>query len=339
MVISARRDSVSVLRAVAITTPVLWLIEWMTEGELGIGVTLGICTWVSVVLSALTVIARRIDVATSPIWRQLVTLALTAGAASSVVHIAFLLGLRTWGNAPDRSVAETAIRGFFDGDALFGFWALLVELPRRIGAERRLQDERRALHQEAELARIRSALEPHFVLNTLHTIAGLITDEPRKARSLVSTLGDLLRDAMHGSGKERHTVREELQWLRGFARILETRHFGKLSFEWDVDEATHDCVLPVLLLQPLLENAVQHGALRRNRPGAVVLRIRGEGDHLVCSVQDDGPGFDASRSERRGRGLELVRRRLLLEAADGSVRVASQRGSTRVELSLPRRTE
>ncbi|WP_437675820.1 sensor histidine kinase [Sorangium sp. So ce131] len=330
-------------KAVLITTAVLWLLDWVSTSRLDAREALGIAAWVSAVLGALTVVARRLDTQRTPVWRQLLTLALTAGITSSLTHLAVLLLVTAlpdaFADGPRQTFGATAVVGFFDGDALFGFWALLVELPRRIGAERRLEQERHALRQEAELARIRAALEPHFVLNTLNTIAGLVTEEPREARDLIATLGDLLRDAMPESRRHHHTVREEVSWLRGFARILESRHLGRLVFEWDVDRSAEDYVVPALLLQPLLENAVHHGALRRPGRGRVALRIAHDADRLRCIVEDDGPGFDPGSARPGGRGLDLVRRRITLESADASLRVDARPGRTRVEIVLPKRTQ
>lgn len=327
-------------KAVLIATAVLCLLDQISEGELEPQQALAIAAWVSTVFGALTFVARRIDARRAPVWRQLLALALTAGAASSLANLGLSLLAAALpevsGGGPRRGLVKAAVVGFFDGDALFGFWALLVELPRRIGAERRLEQERQALRQEAELARIRAALEPHFVLNTLNTIAGLVTEEPKEARALIATLGDLLRGAVQESRRHRHTVREEVAWLRGFARILEARHVGRLAFEWHVDRSTEDCVLPTLLLQPLLENAVQHGALRRPGGGRVALRIGGEGARLRCVVEDDGPGFEPGAARPEGRGLELVRRRVALESDGASVRVTSKPGTTCVEVVLPK---
>ncbi|WP_437756228.1 sensor histidine kinase [Sorangium sp. So ce1389] len=338
----ASQGKAHVGKAVVITTAVLWLLGWIDHGSFEPWHALGTAVWVAAVLGALTLAARRIDAQRAPIWRQLVVLAFTAGIASSITNTLFFLFAtalpEVFPEGPRRPLVATAVVGFFDGDAMFGFWALLVELPRQIDAQRRLERERRALRQEAELAHIRAALEPHFVLNTLNTIAGLVTEEPTEARNLIATLGDLLRDIMQGSRRSHHTVREEVSWLRGFARILESRHFGRLAFEWDVDASVEDCVLPVLLLQPLLENAVYHGALRRGERGRVVLQITGEAGHLRCAVEDEGPGFDLAAAPPEGRGLALVRRRVALESADASLRIDSKPGRTRLEVTLPRRT-
>jgi signal transduction histidine kinase len=333
---------VRLLEAVAVTTGVLCLLTWISGEPFGPAEAVGITIWVATVLASLTMAARWIDPVRTAIWRQLVALALTAGVASSLVNLLFFAAAEVLQDGstsgPRGGLLSAAVIGFFDGDALFGFWALLMELPRRIGAERRMEVERQALRQEAELARIRAALEPHFVLNTLNTIAGLVTDEPRKARNLIGTLGDLLRDTMQEAGRNRHTVREEVRWLRGFAQILAARHHGRLTFEWSVDGSMEDCFLPMLLLQPLLENAVQHGALRREEGGRVALRIGADAGRLRCTVEDDGPGFDPAGARPEGRGMELVRRRLALESPDASLEIHSSATGTGVHITLPRRT-
>lgn len=330
------------MKAALITIAVLWLLDWVSSGAFDLWTALGTAVWVSAVLGALTLVGSKLDTQSTPVWKQLLALAITAGVASSVIHIILYSIISALPElAAEREqpgLATAAIVGFFDGDALFGFWALLVELPRRIGAERRLEQERRALHQEAELARIRAALEPHFVLNTLNTIAGLVTEDPAEARNLIAALGDLLRGIVQDARRSHHTVREELSWLQGFARIVETRHFGRLDFAWSVEGAVEECILPVLLLQPLLENAVHHGALRRPAGGRVALRVAGDERYLRCVVEDAGPGFDATATRAEGRGLELVRRRVALESSEAALRIDSKPGATRVEIVLPRRT-
>src|SRR5262249_9539583 len=118
------------------------------------------------------------------------------------------------------------------------------------------------LRTRAELVRLRAHLEPHFMLNTLNAIAGLVTEEPREARRLLVCLGDLLRDAVQSQG-DHETLEKQVAWLRRYSEILESRHRGALRFEWNVASDCREAVLPRLLLQPLVENAVKHGALHR----------------------------------------------------------------------------
>lgn len=217
-----------------------------------------------------------------------------------------------------------------------GLWALAFVYPRAVDRARVRELEDKHLRSEAELARLRAHLEPHFMLNTLNAIAGLVTEEPKEARRLLVCLGDLLRDAVRETS-EMQSFGDQIAWLRRYAEILETRHRGALRFRWEIDAKVTDRLLPRLLLQPLVENAVKHGALRRREPPGEVL-VRGElsGDALVCTVADDGPGM-AAHDERFG--LHAVRRRLELEAPGAKLRVETEPGRTAWILELPRGPE
>ena len=146
------------------------------------------------------------------------------------------------------------------------------------------------------MASLRSKLEPHFLLNTLNAIAGLVTQEPRKARRLIGCLGDLLRDSTRDQ-EEMQPLCTEITWLQRYAEILTSRHGDVLHFSWDIEDQTCAVLVPRLLLQPLVENAVKHGALRRGQGGEVTVsahleQLAGPGDQrLVCIVADNGPGL------------------------------------------------
>jgi LytS/YehU family sensor histidine kinase len=185
------------------------------------------------------------------------------------------------------------------------------------------------LRSQAELARLRTHLEPHFLLNTLNAISGLVTEDPREARRLLACLGDLLRDAVQKTS-ELQRLDEEIAWLRRYALILEARHKGALSFRWDIQPGSESALLPRLLLQPLVENAIKHGALRRSDgAGEVVVRAsRSSSGSLVCVIEDNGPGMpDAVRTGAFG--LRAVRRRLELEAPSASLTLESSSDGTR----------
>ncbi len=345
---SRRRVAVSVAVTALVTTVVFSGVSVFDGHSLfDVWNIVSIAFRVSVVLTALTLVARWLDVRHFQPWQQVVVLAGTGGSVSVMVNLlycALLLGFPALfpehlrDQLSTQAVVYSSIISFFDGDAVFGFWALCIELPRRISKGRRLEMERRALEQEAELARIRATLEPHFVLNTLHTISGLVVDEPRQARTLIADLGDLLRDSLEESQHQYRTVQQEVAWLTRFVRILESRHFGRLHVRWHLDPEVQEDVLPALLLQPLVENAVRHGALRKPEGGCVEVRItQGTGPSIKCVIEDDGPGFQTERMRAEGKGLDLVRRRLALEAPEAELVIHSEPGHTRVVVVLPRR--
>jgi signal transduction histidine kinase len=230
--------------------------------------------------------------------------------------------------------------------ALCAVWALAFVFPfaaedarlRAVEAEK-LALEATSLRSAAELARLRSQLEPHFIRNTLNAIAGLTTQDPREARRLIACLGDLLGDSLRDAD-EMQTLGEEIDWLRRYAEILEARHAGSLCFRWEIERGAERVLLPRLLLQPLVENAVKHGALRRDEGGEVIVRASvvdrgGEAARLVCTVEDNGPGMPEEAPRPGAFGLRAVRRRIELEVVDGYLRLESSAEGTRATVELP----
>src|ERR1019366_5885129 len=222
----------------------------------------------------------------------------------------------------------TAIGAVFG--LLYGLWALGFVYPFAVESAGVRALEAQQLRSEAELAHLRAHLEPHFLLNTLKAIAGLVTEDPREARRLLVCLGDLLRDAVQERG-ELQRLDKQIAWLRRYAQILEARHHGTLAFRWDVANDCQQAMLPRLLLQPLVENAVKHGALRRgDGAGEVTVRASRRSDGLlVCVVEDNGPGMPDVDVRAGAFGLQAVRRRLELESKRASLRFESSSEGTR----------
>jgi signal transduction histidine kinase len=242
-------------------------------------------------------------------------------------------------------VARAVQFGFIAGLANYALWALAFVFPFAVEDARihsleadKLRLEAEKLRTAAELARLRAHLEPHFLLNTLNAIAGLVADDPREARRLLVCLGDLLRDALKDED-EMQTLDEQVRWLRRYAEILEARHPGHLVFKWQIAEESRSVLLPRLLLQPLVENAVKHGALRRSGEGQVVVRAELVGDappRLVCTIEDNGPGIPDTQTRSGAFGLHAVRRRLQLRFTDqASLRLESSGSGTRSIVELP----
>jgi signal transduction histidine kinase len=231
--------------------------------------------------------------------------------------------------APWRPVAW----GFLFGQFHFGIWALAFVYPFAVEDARLRALEAERLQSAADLARLRAHLEPHFLLNTLNAIAGLVTDDPRAARRLLAALGDLLRDATREG--EMQPAAAEIEWLRRYAAILEARYEGALAFRWDVEPRANELLLPRLLLQPLVENAVKHGALARGDGGevTVTLRVDDARSVLLCTVADNGPGMGPARSGAFG--LDAVRRQLALKDPRASLVIDSSESGTRAVVAWP----
>jgi signal transduction histidine kinase len=233
------------------------------------------------------------------------------------------------------NVVRSALFGALYGQLYFGLWALAFVYPMAVESGRVRALEAQQLRSQSELARLRAHLEPHFLLNTLNAIAGLVTEDPREARRLIACLGDLLRDVVQETS-ELQSLGKQMAWLRRYAQILEARYGGVLRFQWDIPRECEGAMLPRLLLQPLLENAVKHGALRReDGMGEVAVRAEMKDDGtLVCVVEDNGPGMPDSEARAGAFGLQAVRRRLALEAPHASLRHESSAKGTRSIVEL-----
>jgi signal transduction histidine kinase len=226
--------------------------------------------------------------------------------------------------------------GFAMGLTNFGLWALAFVFPSALEDSRFCALEAQQLRTAAELSRLRSHLEPHFLLNTLNAIAGLTTEDPRAARRLLASLGDLLRDSLRDQG-DMQTLGEQIDWLQQYGQILEERHAGRLAFHWTVGAGTRAALLPRLLLQPLVENAVKHGALAREKGGRVEVRAEMvDARKLVCTIEDNGLGMTDRKVRPGAFGLHSVERRLVLQYAErASFRVESSAAGTRSIVEIP----
>lgn len=228
-------------------------------------------------------------------------------------------------NEPD-TIAYHAATILSDAVPVLLIWAALFFFPLALRKQREQTVRLTSALQEAERVTLRAHLEPHFVLNTLNAIAGLLGSEPALARELVGTLGDLLRRSFDASPTR--LVREELEWLQRYVRIFELRFPEQLVVTWDIEEAAVSRAVPSMLWQPLVENALRHGALQADGGGRLTVRIQCEGDGVRCDVRDNGPALQLPRAG--GQGLSLVQRRLalhgwgpLLLRRDGEETVAS----------------
>ena len=195
-------------------------------------------------------------------------------------------------------------------------------------AETRMHEQRQAA-LSAQLEAIQSRANPHFLFNTMNTIASLIQDDPVLAERTVERLAEVLRYALQSSRRERVALVDELAIVRGYLEIQRARFGERLRFTIDVDPGLEQVEVPPLLLQPLVENAIRHGVEGRPGTGSIAVAVRRRGEHIELDVDDDGPG--AGRSSHRGSGTslhDLARRLELLygQAASLAVRSNAARG-------------
>ena len=161
---------------------------------------------------------------------------------------------------------------------------------------------------EARLAVLSAQLNPHFLFNTLHAVSSLVERDPRGVRRMIARLSELLRVTLEGTKEQEIPLSRELELLRLYLDIMEVRFQGKLDLDIDPDDDVMDALVPSFVLQPLVENAVMHGVSKVEGTGRIELRARRDGDDLVVTVRDNGPGLtattpaDESTSHPRGPG-------------------------------------
>jgi signal transduction histidine kinase len=175
---------------------------------------------------------------------------------------------------------------------------------------------REAALAKAELTALRARVEPHFLYNALEAVAGLVRSDPRRAEDAIGRLGRLLRGLLeHSEAEEADApvpLAEELGFVRDYLAIEALRMGPRLRVVERIEPGVGSLAVPRLLLQPLVENAIQHGLAHRRRGGTIALTARREGGSLVLGVADDGHGAEEGRVRAGGTGLALLRRRLEL---------------------------
>jgi hypothetical protein len=195
--------------------------------------------------------------------------------------------------------------------------------------------EAHSLTREAELHALRMQINPHFLFNSLHSIAALATLDGARAREMCIRLADFLRSSLGLGERDSIPLREELALARSYLEVEQVRFGARLQFSENIQESCQDCAVPVLLLQPLVENAVKHGIAGLVEGGAIRLSVERFGADVRVAVEN---GFDADAPppNRLGMGLPHVRRRLELRYGDNaSLEASGREGVYRVELRFP----
>lgn len=209
--------------------------------------------------------------------------------------------------------------------------------------------ERQALELKSQLARaelqvLRAQLHPHFLFNTLNTIAGLVRNNENKAAvDMLAGLSDLLRHALETSGKQEVALRDELEFIERYLAIQRVRFSDRLSVKTEIDPDTLDASVPNLILQPLVENAIRHGLAARAAPGLLSLTVSRNNGQLQIIIYNDGPTLaEGWRIEdSAGIGLRNTRDRLeQLYGAKHQLEVRNQGTSGVVaQLAIPFRVK
>jgi two-component system, LytTR family, sensor kinase len=172
---------------------------------------------------------------------------------------------------------------------------------------------------EARLHTLQRQMQPHFLFNTLNTISALMHRDVEAADAMIARLSDLLRMSLQRVGVQEVPLKEELDFLSKYLEIEQTRFRDRLTVVFDVEAETLHALVPNLLLQPLVENAIKHGIGPRPTPGQIAVRARINGAMLELDVQDNGVGLSAARLTDFNRGVGLSNTRSRLDHLYGSL--------------------
>jgi len=188
----------------------------------------------------------------------------------------------------------------------FGLLSWQAMLAERLRAERTA-----GLLRDAHLRQLTQQMQPHFLFNALNTISALMHEDVDKADALLVRLAEVLRAALDAGTRQQVPLADELRLLRAYAAVMAARHADRVTLAWDVDAAPGACMVPVMCLQPLLENVFRHTVERRRGSVRIALSARRDGDRVMLAVTDDAGRIDpAGAAGGTGTALRNLRERL-----------------------------
>jgi signal transduction histidine kinase len=292
--------------------------------------------WIPVTYAALLV-ARRAPFGATP-WAGAVPIHLGATLGVVIFRAAAVIalnGLVGWYRVVP-PLADVLVTSLMNN--VFFYWLITAAAHAVHYAENaRLRETQLA---EARLSALTAQLQPHFLFNALNTIAILVHENPDAAERVVVNLSALMRKTLEVSGTDLVPLREELRLLASYLDVEQARFEERLVVGWNVAADTENALVPHLVLQPIVENAIVHGL--RPIPGPVTIDIsaRRDNGHVNVTVRDTGAGFDTTAA-REGVGLGNTRARLdAVYRGAFALDVESRRGDgTTVRLTIPYRSD
>jgi signal transduction histidine kinase len=215
------------------------------------------------------------------------------------------------------------VRARYVNDIMFSFGVLAGGIARDYVRryQRRLEEAARLRAQlaEARLSVLQSQLNPHFLFNTLNAVSALVDRDPKGVRRMIARLSELLRGTLEPQPEPEVPLARELATIDRYLEILRIRFQGRLETTIDTDSSLADALVPPMILQPLVENAMKHAVSRTSAPSRIDVIARRDDESLVLVVRDTGPGSngDAVGESEPGTGIGLRNTRARLEAIYG----------------------
>src|SRR5690349_4130890 len=248
-------------------------------------------------------------------WRTALPLMVAVTSVCVVLKYSLLVPLERLLGLGERITVADALSRNFAGESM-AFWAVIgiihaFEFNRRYREREIAAADLRMRLSEAQLEALRSQIHPHFLFNTLHSISTLMHRDVDAADSMLTRLSDLLRLTLKHRGENEIALREELSLADHYCAIMSVRFGDRLTIGRSIDPDALDALVPQFVLQPLLENALQHGVATTSGPARIDISARVVDMRLILAVTDNGRGATGlGRGERHGIGLSNTRLRL-----------------------------
>jgi len=201
--------------------------------------------------------------------------------------------------------------------------------------EKELNEERLTRFKvKAELEALQAKVNPHFLFNTLNSIASLISVNPKAAEDTVEKLSELFRYTLKDADKSTVTIREELEIVRTYLEIEKVRFENRLQYSINYDESILDLQVPVLLIQPLVENSIKHTIAKEIHGGSIFVELRKIENKCRVLIQDNGKGFGTMNTEN-GFGLRSIQERLKYIYGNEASLQINQNNATQIIITIP----
>ncbi len=215
---------------------------------------------------------------------------------------------------------------------LFGVLSYLELLQEKVRVERA-----NALLRQAQLQRLAQQMQPHFLFNALNTISSLMHSDVDRADATLIELAGVLRTTLDVSELHEAPLETELKLARGYARVMQERYVDRVSIDWAIEDQALGCRLPVMSIQPLLENIFKHTVEQRRQKTAIRIEARREGEVLVVLLEDDTGLLDRASVPTSGIGLKNLNERLEVLYGPRASLVLSQLApaGVRAEMRVP----
>jgi len=277
-------------------------------------------------------------------WLLLVAVMMSVAAAGAAIGIFIMVAAGVLPGSAFGSLFARSLRISFAITLTFGIGMTLYERMRHradaaelaLRIKERNEADARRLAAEAQLASLEGRVQPHFLFNTLNSIAALIPQDPAGAERMTGQLASLLRSSLDSATVPLVPLEQEVRTVRDYLEIERVRFGHRLNYSLDVPATVGQTLVPRFALQTLVENSVKFAVTPRREGGAVRLFTDIDDSLARLIVEDDGPGFDPASAPDH-HGLALLRERLNLSFGNrASLDVQSRPGQTRVVLTVPR---